>query len=59
LKDILRAKPRELNMFEYGGAKYRFTPANIKRAIGELNVSIDDAGGLIKASEKIYGALLL
>ena len=24
LKDILRSKLRELNMFEYGGAKYRF-----------------------------------
>ena len=59
LKDILRAKLRELNVFEYGGTKYRFKPANIERAIDELNVSIDDAGGLIKASEKIYDAMLL
>ncbi|MCL2078209.1 MAG: type I restriction endonuclease subunit R [Oscillospiraceae bacterium] len=59
LGDILRAKLRELNMFEYGGTKYRFKPANIERAIDELNISIDDAGGLIKASEKIYDALLL
>ena len=59
LKDILRAKLREINMFEYGGTKYRFKPANIERAIDELNVGIDDAGGLIKASEKIYDALLL
>jgi len=59
LKGILRAKLRELNMFEYGGAKYRFKPANVERAIDELNVNIEDAGGLIKASEKIYDALLL
>ena len=59
LKDVLRAKLRELNFFEYGETKYRFTPSNIERAIDELNVSIDDAGGLIKASEKIYDALLL
>ena len=42
LKDILRAKLHEINMFEYGGTKYRFKPANIERAIDELNVSIDD-----------------
>jgi type I restriction enzyme R subunit len=59
LKDILRTKLLELNIFEYGGTKYRFKPANIERAIDELNVSIDDTGGLIKASEKIYDALLL
>jgi type I restriction enzyme R subunit len=59
LKDILRTKLHELNVFEYGGAKYRFKPANIERAIDELNISIDDAGGLVKASEKIYDALLL
>jgi type I restriction enzyme R subunit len=59
LKDILRTKLMELNIFEYGDTKYRFKPANIERAIDELNVGIDDAGGLIKASEKIYDALLL
>jgi len=59
LKDILRAKLAELNIFEYGETKNRFKSANIERAIDELNVSIDDAGGLIKASEKIYDALLL
>jgi len=59
LKDILRVKLLELNIFEYGGTKQRFKSANIERAIDELNVSIDDAGGLIKASEKIYDALLL
>jgi len=59
LKNILRGKLLELNIFEYGGTKQRFKPANIERAIDELNVSIDDAGGLIKASEKIYDALML
>jgi len=59
LKNILRAKLAELNIFEYGETKNRFKSANIERAIDELNVSIDDAGGLIKASEKIYDALLL
>ena|GEM_PF-4221528 len=52
LKDVLRSKLQELNVFEYGDAKYRFKPSNIERAIDELNVAIDDAGGLIKASEK-------
>jgi type I restriction enzyme R subunit len=59
LKNILRTKLRELNVFEYGGTKYRFKPANIERAIDELDVSIENAGGLIKASEKVYDALLL
>ncbi|MDR1230344.1 MAG: HsdR family type I site-specific deoxyribonuclease [Spirochaetaceae bacterium] len=57
LKDILRAKLHELNLFEYGGAKYRFKPANIERAIDELDASLSD--GLMKSNEKIYDALLL
>jgi type I restriction enzyme R subunit len=57
LKDILRAKLRELNVFEYGDQKYKFKPANIERAIDELDANLAD--GLIKASEKIYDALLL
>jgi type I restriction enzyme R subunit len=57
LRDILRKKLRELNMFEYGGTKYRFSAGNIERAINELDVSLAD--GLIKASERIYDALLL
>lgn len=57
LKDILREKLREMNSFEYGGTMYRFSPANIERAIDELDVTLGD--GLIKTSEKIYDALLL
>jgi type I restriction enzyme R subunit len=57
LKDILRKKLHELNIFEYGGTKYKFKPANIERAIDELDANLAD--GLIKASEKVYDALLL
>jgi type I restriction enzyme R subunit len=57
LKDILRKKLHKLNMFEYGGSAYRFKPANIERAIDELDANLAD--GLIKASEKVYDALLL
>ena len=57
LKDILRMKLHELNIFEYGGTKYKFKPANIERAIDELDANLAD--GLIKASEKVYDALLL
>jgi type I restriction enzyme R subunit len=57
LKDILRQKLRELNVFEYGGMKYRFSPGNIERAIDELDANLSD--GLVRASEKVYDALLL
>jgi type I restriction enzyme R subunit len=57
LKDTLRKKLHELNIFEYGGTKYKFKPANIERAIDELDANLAD--GLIKASEKVYDALLL
>ena len=57
LKNILRAKLREINVFEYGDAKYKFKPANIERAIDELDANLAD--GFVKASEKIYDALLL
>ena len=57
LKDILRKKLRELNIFEYGGTKYKFKLANIERAIDELDANLAD--GLVKASEKVYDALLL
>ena len=57
LKDTLRKKLHELNIFEYGGTKYKFKPANIERAIDELDSNLAD--GLIKASEKVYDALLL
>ncbi|MDR2781472.1 MAG: hypothetical protein LBB21_03410, partial [Holosporaceae bacterium] len=57
LKGTLRQKLRELNVFEYGDIKYRFSPANIERAIDELDANLSD--GLIKASEKIYDTVLL
>ena len=57
LKDILRKKLHELNIFEYGGTKYKFKPINIERAIDVLDSNLAD--GLIKASEKVYDALLL
>jgi type I restriction enzyme R subunit len=57
LKNVLRQKLRELNIFEYGGTKYCFSPGNIERAIDELDANLAD--GLIKASEKIYDTLLL
>jgi len=57
LKDILRQKLNELNIFEYGGAKHRFSAASIERAIDDLDANLAD--GLIKASEKIYDMLML
>lgn len=57
LKNVLRTRLREMNTFEYGGIMYRFSPANIERAIDELDASLSD--GLLKTSEKIYDALLL
>jgi type I restriction enzyme R subunit len=57
LKDVLRQKLREFNVFEYGDAKYRFSSANIERAIDELDANLSD--GLIKTSEKIYDTILL
>lgn len=56
LRDILRQKLFEINIFEYGGTKYRFSSASIERAIDDLDANLAD--GLIKASEKIYDMLL-
>ena len=56
LRDILRQKLSEINIFEYGKAKYRFSSASIERAIDDLDANLAD--GLIKASEKIYDMLL-
>ena len=57
LKNILRKKLHELNVFEYGNTKYKFKPANIERAIYELDANLAD--GLLQASRKVYDALLL
>jgi len=56
LRDIMRQKLNEINVFEYGGTKYRFSAASIERAIDDLDANLAD--GLIRASEKIYDMLL-
>lgn len=57
LKDILRGQLRRLNRYTYAGAENEFSAANIERAMEELDEPLTD--GLIRASEKIYDALLL
>lgn len=57
LKDVLRGQLRKLNRYSYGGVENEFSAANIERAIEELDEPLTD--GLIKASEKIYDALLM
>lgn len=57
LKDVLRGQLRRLNRYAYAGAENEFSAANIERAMEELEAS--PADGLVRASEKIYDALLL
>lgn len=57
LKDILRGQLRRLNRYAYAGAENEFSAANIERAIEDLDEPLTD--GLVRASEKIYDALLL
>ena len=57
LKDVLRSQLRKLNRFNYAGAEYEFSSANIERAIDDIDVPLTD--GLSTASEKIYDKLLL
>lgn len=57
LKDVLRGQLRKLNRYSYGGSENEFSSANIERAMEELDEPITD--GLIRASEKVYDALLL
>ena len=56
LRDVLRQKLSEINIFEYGDEKHRFSSASIERAIDDLDASLAD--GLIKTSEKIFDMLL-
>ncbi len=57
LKDILRGQLRRLNRYIYAGAENEFSLANIERAMEDLDEPLTD--GLVRASEKIYDALLL
>ena len=57
LKDILRQQLYNLNSFEYGGKKYKFSSANIEKAISDLDEPLTD--GLVHTSEKIYDHLML
>lgn len=57
LKDILRGQLRRLNRYSYAGVENEFSAANIERAMEDLDEPLAD--GLVRASEKIYDALLL
>ena len=57
LKDVLRSQLRKLNRFNYAGAEYEFSSANIERAIDDIDVPLTD--GLSTASEKIYDKLAI
>ena len=57
LKDILRGQLRRLNRYTFAGAENEFSAANIERAMDDLDEPLTD--GLVRASEKIYDALLL
>ena len=57
LKDVLRGQLRRLNRYAYAGVENEFSAANIERAMEDLDEPLSD--GLIRASERIYDALLL
>lgn len=57
LRDILRGQLRRLNRYAYAGVENEFSQANIERAMEDLDEPLTD--GLIRASERIYDALLL
>ena len=57
LKDILRGQLRRLNRYAFAGAENEFSAANIERAMEDLDEPLTD--GLVRASERIYDALLL
>lgn len=58
LKDILRGQLRRINRYAFAGAENEFSAANIERAMEDLEQE-PAAEGLVRASEKIYDALLL
>lgn len=55
LQDILKAKLREINDYEYNGKTYKFSNFNIDKAVADLDVPIQE--GLVVASEKVYNML--
>ena len=57
LKDVLRGQLRKINRYEYAGAVNEFSSVNIERAIDELDEPLTE--GIVRASEKIYDALML
>jgi type I restriction enzyme R subunit len=57
LKDVLEAKLRELNDYEYKGKTHSFSDLNIQQAMRDLDEALTD--GLVKTNEKIYDSLLL
>ena len=57
LLDILRGQLRRLNRYSYAGAENEFSAANIERAMEELDEPLTE--GLVRASEKVYDALML
>ena len=57
LRDILRGQLRRLNRYSYAGAENEFSAANIERAMEELDEPLTE--GLVRASEKVYDALML
>lgn len=57
LRDILRGQLRRLNRYAYGGTENEFSAANIERAMDDLEER--SPRGLVRASERIYDALLL
>lgn len=57
LRDILRGQLRRLNRYSYGGVENEFSASNIERAMEELDEPLTE--GLVRASERIYDALLL
>lgn len=56
LKKVLEEKLKELNAYEYQGVTYKFSDANIQKAIRDLDEPL--VNGLIKANEAIYESLL-
>ena len=57
LTDVLRQQLYDLNSFEYGGKEYKFSSANIEKAISDLDEPMSD--GPVRTSEKIYDHLML
>lgn len=55
LREILQERLNALNSFEIKGQRHTFSPANIEKAINELEISSQQIsnGGLLKINEKL------